>query len=82
MNKQVLVHGQFSVPLHFAGKKCGYKYVLLNKEDKHEFEYIAEHIAWRGVMNRCLDIRDEYISENSKSVIIINVHEHVQALPE
>ena len=69
MKKEFLIDGQFSVPLRLASQKCGYKYVLLNKKDESTYEDIVEYKSrWGGIVNRCLEIETDYISENSKLV--------------
>ncbi|CAB4005379.1 Hypothetical predicted protein, partial [Paramuricea clavata] len=64
VDRHLLVHGQFNVPLRLAHRKCGYKYVLLNKKKKPIYEELVEYQSWRGIVNRCLVMEREYITEN------------------
>ena len=64
-NDQLLARAEFSVPLSLASRRCGYKYVLLNQKDQYE-EIIEYQSIWGDHVNRCLFIKQEYISENSK----------------
>ena len=69
-NNQFLARAEFSVPLRLASRRCGYKYVLLNQSGQPTYEEIVEYqgILWGDHVNRCLVIKGEYITENSKFV--------------
>jgi hypothetical protein len=65
-DKQWLLRGEIKVPLQFASKRCGYKYILLDEKNEPTYEKLVEFKPDVGVMNRCLVIGEEYAAEKSK----------------
>ena len=67
INKHWLLRTEINVPLRLASRRCGYKYVLLDKKGKPSYEELVE-FTWSGygIMNRCLVIENRYAVENSR----------------
>ena len=60
------VKGVLMISKWVSSYKCGYKYVLLNKKGS-TYEELVEFRPWRGgVVDRCLVIKEEYVTKNSK----------------
>ena len=54
--------------MRLVSRRCGYKYVLLGKSNKVKYEELVEFESnWdRGYVDRCLVIKEEYVTKNSK----------------
>ena len=62
----MVVKGVLNISKLASSFKCGYKYVLLNKKNKATYEELVE-FQWKGgIVNRCLVIKEEYVTKNSK----------------
>ena len=69
-HNKILLRGKFEIPLRLAYRKCGYKYVLLNKKKKATYEELVEFQEWwRGYVNRCLVIESDYVTKDSKFTV-------------
>lgn len=65
-----MLRGKFEIPSRLTFYKCGYKYVLLNKKKKATFEELVEFQEWwRGHVNRCLVIKSDYVTKDSKLTV-------------
>ena len=63
----MVVQGLLNISKRHAFSKCAYKYVLLNKTNKATYEEIVEFRPWkRGHVNRCLVIKEEFVTKTSK----------------
>ncbi|CAB4006991.1 Hypothetical predicted protein [Paramuricea clavata] len=65
-DKQLLLRGEIKIPLRLASRRCGYKYVLLDKRNEATHEELVEFKSRGGILDRCLVIGEEYVAEKSK----------------